>query len=157
MSRRQTVLAARVPVAALLAFAGASSVVALSLSGGAAHAQMGTPPPPIVQPAQPVRPVPPIQTVPPLDPVPQVRPAPVLPGQPPTQTGPLGPQQRGVPQITIPLNRPAAPVPAVPPPPPVQRSADEPRAETLTRCNALVGAQAQSECRRRAGVQYRAQ
>ncbi|MBA3599532.1 MAG: hypothetical protein H0W40_19510 [Methylibium sp.] len=157
MKRRHPVFAASVAAGVLFAFASISTFTGLSLSG-TAHAQMGTPAPSgpsAVQP--PVRPVPPTQTVRPLDPVPSVRPAPVLPGQPPTQTGPVAPQQRGTPQITIPLNRPAAPVPAVPAPPPVQRSADEPRAETLTRCNALAGAQAQSECRRRAGVQYRAQ
>lgn len=154
MKRRDLVPGTRVAGArVLLAFAGLSVVVGMSLSH-AAHAQMGTPPPPA---AQAVRPVPPTQTVPALDPVPQVKPAPVLPAQPPTQTGPVTPQQRGVPQIAIPLNRRAAPVPAVPAPPPVQRTADEPRVETLTRCNALAGGQAQAECRRRAGVQYRAQ
>ncbi len=150
MKRRQAVFAASVAVGVLLAFGSLSTV--MSLPVGTAHAQMGTPPPAV----QPVRPVPPTQTVPPLDPVPRARPAPALPGQPPTQTGPVAPQQRGTPQITIPLNRPAAPVPAVPPPPPLQRSADEPLADTLTRCNALVGVQAQTECRRRAGVQHRA-
>lgn len=166
MEQRKPTFAASVGAGALVAWIGLSTVAGLSWPG-CARAQMGTPPPavrpsspvqpvPPVQPAPPVQPiqVPPLQPVPPLAPAAGTRPAPVLPGQPPTQTGPVPPQQRGTPQITIPLVRPP-PVPAVPAPPPVQRSANEPRDETLTRCNALAGAQAQTECRRRAGVQYR--
>jgi hypothetical protein len=123
---------------------------------GAARAQTNTPPPAAV-PAIP--PAAPMQTVPPLQPAPTPRlaPVPALPVQPPTQTGPVPPLQRGPPQITIPLVRPPEPAsPAVPAPPDLQRSANEPRPETLTRCNELAGAAAQTECRRRAGVQYRA-
>jgi hypothetical protein len=133
---------------ATFALAGLMLLAGLAAIPVAAEAQMGTP-------LSTIRPAPPLQTVPPLTPQPSPAPAPVppLPVQPPTQVGPVPPP--GTPQLTIPLKRP--PPPAVAPPPVLQRSADEPRSETLTRCNTLATAQAQTECRRRAGVQYRAQ
>lgn len=126
-------------------------LAALACAGlpNGAHAQMGTPPP---QGPPAIRPPAPAQAEPPLRPPPGTLPA--QPSQAPSPTTPAAPLHPNTPQVTIPLTRTPPPVPAASAPPGLQRSANE---TALARCDALAGARARNDCRRRASVRTRPQ